>query len=408
MRSWNGFWTRRTDVQRVDLYTRVSLYSLVWFCGVLVPLSLPAAADASGPEIALVVLVAVVTSLAATHGMRLAIDGPHPTRLAAPGVRRATVALLGLAVLAVLASFAVEPVERVLVLVVVASGLAWGAGAVQDRVVAWGTPVLLVGLGLLAAGGRPAAAVSALVVYLTFLFTLRASLWLLRVVRELDDARQSQSLLAVAEERLRFSRDVHDVLGRHLSTIAVRAELAATLAPRDTDRAAAEMLEVRAAAQEALREARALARGYRTTDLAAELQGARSLLAAAGIRCDAAADEVPEQWHEAAGWVIREAVTNVLRHSAASVVEVRWASGAVGAGTLVVENDGVADDPDDAGSPAAPSASDGTGLIGLAERLAPLGGTVERRREGDRFVLEVTLPAAPIPSPSVPAPEATP
>ena len=70
----------------------------------------------------------------------------------------------------------------------------------------------------------------------------------------------------MAEERLRFSRDVHDVLGRRLSTIAVQAELAATLAARGDERAAERMLEVRAVAHDALREARELARGYRATD----------------------------------------------------------------------------------------------------------------------------------------------
>ena len=130
--------------------------------------------------------------------------------------------------------------------------------------------------------------------------------------------RDTEAALAVAEERLRFSRDVHDVLGRHLSTIAVRAELAAALARRGDPTAPDMMLEVRATAHDALREARELARGYRVSNFDQELDGASSLLAAAGIDTEVDVDDLPMRWHEPAAWVVREAVTNVLRHSAAT------------------------------------------------------------------------------------------
>ena len=95
------------------------------------------------------------------------------------------------------------------------------------------------------------------------------------------------------------------------------------------------MLEVRAVAHEALREARELARGYRATDFLKELEGARSLLRSAGIEVRLSVDAMPRAWHEAAGWVVRESVTNVLRHSSASVVEIAFADG-----RLRVDNDG--------------------------------------------------------------------
>ena len=161
---------------------------------------------------------------------------------------------------------------------------------------------------------------------------VRASLWLLGIVQDLDDASHAKAQLAVVEERLRFSRDVHDVLGRRLSTIAVQAELAATLAARGDERAAERMLEVRGVAHEALREARELARGYRATDFLNELDGARSLLRSAGIEVRAGVDTMPRAWHEAAGWVVRESVTNVLRHSSASVVEISYADGRAAGG----------------------------------------------------------------------------
>ena len=151
-----------------------------------------------------------------------------------------------------------------------------------------------------------------------FIFTVRASLWLLGIVKDLDEASHVKAQLAVVEERLRFSRDVHDVLGRRLSTIAVQAELAATLAARGDERAAERMLDVRSVAHEALREARELARGYRATDFLNELDGAGSLLRSAGIEVRVSVDAMPRAWHEAAGWVVRESVTNVLRHSNAS------------------------------------------------------------------------------------------
>ena len=88
-------------------------------------------------------------------------------------------------------------------------------------------------------------------------------------------------------------------------------------------------------AHEALREARELARGYRPTDLDQEVEGARALLASAGIPADLDVDGVPEAWHEAAGWVIREGVTNVLRHSAATHVGLSFADG-----VLTLRNDG--------------------------------------------------------------------
>ncbi|GAB3073801.1 sensor histidine kinase [Nocardioides zeae] len=386
MARWNGFWTRRTDVQRVELYTRVSLYVLVWWVGLSVVAFRPG--ELASPRTALLLAVAVVlTALAATLGLRVAMDQVRP-RLDDPRVRRATALNVVAALVALGLAFALPQDDRGLVVTVVAGTLAWGVGAVRGRAAVALGPVVLVGgaVALFGIGASPAALVW-LGVYAFFVFTLRSSLWLLAVVRELDQARQAQSRLAIAEERLRFSRDVHDVLGRHLSTIAVQAELASRLAERGDERAAATMLEVRAAAHEALREARALARGYRPVDLGTELEGARSLVRSAGIDWHEDLDDLPPRWREPVGWVVREAVTNVLRHSTATRVAVRWErrpEGAGGAGSLVVRNDGA--------RPADP-AHRGTGLVGLAERLAPTGATLDTARQDDDFVLRVDFPA---------------
>lgn len=383
MARWNGFWTRRTDVQRVELYTRVSLYFLVWWVGGSVLVLRPGAFD-SARTASLLAVAVVVTALAATLGLRVAMARVRP-RLDDPRVRRATAANVAAALVAFGLAFGLPQGERGLVVTVVAGTVAWGVGAVRGRTAGAIGPALVAGgaVALFGAGAVPSVLVW-LGVYAFFVFTLRSSLWLLAVVRELDEARRAQSRLAIAEERLRFSRDVHDVLGRHLSTIAVQAELASRLAERGDERAAATMLEVRGAAHEALREARALARGYRPVDLSTELEGARSLVRSAGIDWHEDLDDLPPRWREPVGWVVREAVTNVLRHSTATHVAVRWERAPEAAGSLVVRNDG-ARPPD--------PAHVGTGLVGLQERLAPAGATLTTARHDDDFVLRVDFPA---------------
>jgi len=219
----------------------------------------------------------------------------------------------------------------------------------------------------------------------------RVSTWMLGVVWELDRARQVQASLAVAEERLRFSRDLHDVVGRTLSVIALKSELAAQLARRGRETAIDEMLEVRQIAQDSMAELRAVVGGYRAADLGAELAGARSLLASAGIECRMIGDGsgLPAAAQGTLGWAVREGTTNVLRHSDARTCTITLRSPSAGAVTLVMENDGVRDGP----VPADGRVRFGTGLVGLAERLAALNGTVTaERHDTERFRLSVTLP----------------
>ncbi|GAA3050912.1 histidine kinase [Kitasatospora albolonga] len=197
--------------------------------------------------------------------------------------------------------------------------------------------------------------------------TCRSSAWLAGVVWELDGARETQARLAVAEERLRFSRDLHDVLGRNLTTIALKSELAAQLARRGRPEAADQMTEVQRIAQESQREVREVVRAYRSADLHAELTGARSVLRAADVDCAvdlAGAEQLPVTAQSVLGWVVREATTNVLRHSEARHCRIRLRVGG-GQALLEMANDGVPERP--AGAP-------GTGLTGLRERLAVYGG----------------------------------
>ncbi|MEV7885105.1 sensor histidine kinase [Streptomyces sp. NPDC002817] len=247
-----------------------------------------------------------------------------------------------------------------------------------------------VGAGLVAFAGKPgpAALISVLVVLLGggFLaFTSAFSVWLLNAVYELDEARETRARLAVAEERLRFGRDLHDVMGRNLAVIALKSELAVQLARRGRPEAEEQMVEVQRIAQESQREVRDVVRGYREADLGVELTGAQGVLQAAGIRCEVSGEAagLPVDVQSALGWVVREATTNVLRHGDAGrcAVDVRVTRDCV---VLKVENDGVA----------APSGPGGSGLAGLRERLAAVDGTLEAGPVGDgvfRVVASVPL-----------------
>jgi len=219
----------------------------------------------------------------------------------------------------------------------------------------------------------------------------RVSAGQLRIMLELDRSRAAHARLAVAEERLRFARDLHDVLGRNLSLIAVQSELAAELARRGDQDAAGQMLGVRQVAHESLREMRAVVSGYRTADLGTELAGAQEVLRSAGMSCRVIGDAagLPADVQAALGWVVREGTTNIIRHSDATACTIELgildSPGAPRAVTLRMDNDRVH-------TPAA--GSGGNGLAGLGERLAGLGGSITtgHPRNG-HFRLEASLPA---------------
>ncbi|MEU1519312.1 histidine kinase [Streptomyces sp. NPDC005811] len=219
-------------------------------------------------------------------------------------------------------------------------------------------------------------------------FTALFSVWLLDAVYQLDEARETRARLAVAEERLRFGRDLHDVMGRNLAVIALKAELAVQLARRGRPEAVEQMIEVQRIAQDSQREVREVVRGYREADLAVELTGAQGVLTAAGIDCEVRgeADGLPGEVQSALGWVVRETTTNVLRHGDARrcSVALRVAEGCV---VLTVENDGAEAVRDGIGG-------GGSGLAGLRERLRQVDGTLEAGFAGPgvfRVVAEVPL-----------------
>jgi two-component system sensor histidine kinase DesK len=183
---------------------------------------------------------------------------------------------------------------------------------------------------------------------------------------ELRGAREELARMAVAADRERMARDLHDVLGHSLTTITVKAGLARRLLERGEDeRAAVEVTDVERLGRQALADVRATVSANRVTSLAKELVGAREALRAAEITADLprAVDDVPEQLQQAFAYVVREGVTNTIRHSGASTCTIRLT-----ATSVEVLDDGV-------GAPADTVA--GNGLDGLSARLAAVGGWIE-------------------------------
>ncbi|MCX4761595.1 sensor histidine kinase [Streptomyces sp. NBC_01275] len=214
--------------------------------------------------------------------------------------------------------------------------------------------------------------------YATWISTMvtAAILSLSEAVRELRAAREELARRAVEEERLRFSRDLHDLLGHTLSVIVVKSEAARRLAPRDMDAALAQVTDIEAVGRQALTEIREAVTGYREGSLATELDRARSALTAAGVEPSVSRSGPPPDPQTAAllGWVVREAVTNVVRHSAATRCEIT-VSGAPERVRLTVTDDGTGTETDRSADDCCPEGG-GTGLTGLRERLAAAGGSL--------------------------------
>jgi len=205
-----------------------------------------------------------------------------------------------------------------------------------------------------------------------------------RLAAELRATQQDLAEAAVVAERERIGRDLHDILGHSLTAITVKASLAGRMLDRNLPAAAAEIADVEALARQALADVRATASGFRDISLAGELAVAGTILRAAEIRAHLpqAVDEVGPGGRELFGYVVREAVTNVVRHSRARNCTV----------TLTPHSVRVADDG--LGSALNSSAGRGSGLRGLTERVAAAGGTLTAGPGPDGgFAVEVELPA---------------
>jgi two-component system, NarL family, sensor histidine kinase DesK len=211
-------------------------------------------------------------------------------------------------------------------------------------------------------------------------------LWLWDLLLQADQGLAAQARLAAAEERLRFARDVHDLLGHQLSIIALKAELAERLATTDGERAGREAAEVRRLAASALAELREVVHGYRRVDLTEQLAAIEQILQSSGVRCTVTAPGTGLPSEAALAAVLREATTNVLRHSRATwcTIEIEHADSEI---RMIVTNDGTDADrsPDEHSH----------GLRGLADRLAETGGVLHTRAADGRFTVEAVVPSTP-------------
>ena len=235
--------------------------------------------------------------------------------------------------------------------------------------------------------------------YITLLMRRRGAL-IAELRRTQSEVARLAAADAVADERLRFARDLHDLLGHSLSLIVLKAELARRLLERgDPDgQARTEVADLEEAARKALVEVREAVAGYRARSFAAELERSRAALTAAGVDLTvtgvpaAAGDAYPPAVDELLAWVAREATTNIVRHSSATRARIVVAAGET-AVTLEVTDDGV-----EAGGAGASdwdwlaAERGGSGLLGLQERVAAAGGRFAAGPAAGGFRVSASVP----------------
>src|SRR6185437_11208322 len=237
-----------------------------------------------------------------------------------------------------------------------------------------------------------------------------------QLTAELARAREEVAQLAASEERLRLARDMHDLTGQSLSMMALKSELAARLLGRlpesaERDRVRDEIEEVASVSRQTLRYIREAISGYRRPTLAVEIITARAALASAGIAARDDADltllsgTFDLDTEAALAWCLREAVTNVVRHSSAKNCYISLTHRA-GKMSLTVRDDGKGHTRPDGGAPEQPGTGPlahapggraaGTGLHGISERLSAVGGSLELRPDAHPgFSLVATVPGTP-------------
>lgn len=209
---------------------------------------------------------------------------------------------------------------------------------------------------------------------------------------ELERTRAELAHLAVSEQRLRWARDLHDTLGHGLSVVLLKLELVERLRQRDPARADAELRDARSLLRDSIGEMQTVVTGMRDVTLSGEIANASTILDAAGVttHTDIGPVTVDPEVERAFAWIIREGVTNVLRHSNSSRCDITLRADCDRT-VLTVANDG----PE---VRATLSPSGGNGIRGMRERLAGLGGTVTTRsRPTGGFVLEASVPVAAVP-----------
>jgi two-component system sensor histidine kinase DesK len=199
--------------------------------------------------------------------------------------------------------------------------------------------------------------------------------------RRLIQAQEEVERMAKVAERERIARDLHDLLGHTLSVVVLKSELASKLAETDPPRAVAEIRDVERIARQALAEVRSAVRGYSTRSFRTEVAQAETALQAAGVKvtCSVMETGIPPSHEGVLALILREAVTNVIRHARATSCELslRLADGLC---RLEIRDNGCGH-----------SGPEGAGLAGIRSRVEALGGRFQRET-GSGTALIVTLP----------------
>ncbi|MEV4496584.1 sensor histidine kinase [Micromonospora arborensis] len=305
----------------------------------------------------LIVFVLLYLSLVAVPVLQL------PVR---PAVHHAGLAVLALLGIGLAVAYAAGPGSWLVLLLFVCSAGALGfAGPAAGFAWTGGSVAAILAIG--AAHSRPAAdtAPIALIAGLAGASTI-AFVRFVRLVEELRRTQQELARTVVEQERLRFAQDLHDLLGHTLSLIVIKAEVVRRLAPADPARAASEAADIERIGRTALAEVREAVTGYREHSFARELVNARTVLTETGV--DVTLHETGHalgvEADDVLRWVLREAVTNVLRHSGATRCDIAVNVDSSGA-TLTVRDNGVGGQP-----------TPGNGLRGIAERVEHANGTL--------------------------------
>lgn len=320
--------------------------------------------------------------------------GPTPVGLAA-------LAALGAVAAIAAAQFASSPTGALVPGVATAGIAAHVPRRWWSRTVSAGaaTSGVVVAAAQQAALGRPepAAVANQVLLVVATAGALVVARWFWQLVHRLERSRRLEAELAVADERLRFAADLHDVQGHHLQVIALHSELAERLAASDPDAAALQMSRVHEQARTALADTRRVVQGYRRTPLADELGNATRVLEAAGVDgrlSPGTVDDarlVDDPGRQLLGLVVREATTNILRHSRALRARLELEVEGTHA-SLRISNDGAATPDGGHNGPDGPDDGPGTGLTGLSARVEDAGGRLRWEQRDGWFTLDARVP----------------
>ncbi|MFF3444994.1 sensor histidine kinase [Streptosporangium sp. NPDC002721] len=198
------------------------------------------------------------------------------------------------------------------------------------------------------------------------------------LVKELEEAREREAELAVMRERMRFASDLHDIQGHTLHVVKLKIALAQKLVHSDAGRVEQELREVHALVSDTIAQTKALAYAQRRLNLSAELENAKNLFEAAGIRVRVDREaEVDAHAGELLGQVLRETTTNILRHAQARQVRITLSESGI-----AIVNDGAREDPP----------PELRGLATLKERVEGSGGELTVEQKDGRFLTAAAFP----------------